>query len=212
MAEDNDTACIGYCVCITSVEMEKMTELGEWKTFVPTRYEVFLDVFSPKKADRFPTYTKFDHAIDLEPEKVPPWGPIYAMSEKELKELKAYLEKMLATGKIRPSRSSCGAPVLYVPKANGGLCLCVDYRGLNAVTVKNRYPLPLMSELQDRVNGARVFSKIDLINGYNLLRIREGDEWKTAFRSRYGSFEYLVMPFGLANAPASFQEMMNEIF
>ena len=126
------------------------------------------------------------------------------MSERELAELKAYLEKMLATGKIRPSRSSCGAPVLYVPKANGGLRLCVDYRGLNAITVKNRYPLPLMSELQDRVNGARVFSKVDLINGYNLLRIRQGDEWKTAFRTRYGSFEYLVMPFGLANAPASF--------
>jgi hypothetical protein len=133
------------------------------------------------------------------------------MSEKELQELKIYIEKMLGSGKIRPSRSSAGAPVLYVPKPNGGLRLCVDYRGLNAITKQNRYPLPLMNELQDRLYGAKIFTKIDLLNGYNLVRIKEGDEWKTAFRTRYGSYEYLVMPFGLANAPATFQEMMNGI-
>ena len=88
----------------------------------------------------------------------------------------------------------------------------MDYRGLNKVTILNRYPLPLMNELRDRVRGAKIFTKLDLKSGYNLIRIKEGDEWKTAFRTRYGLFEYKVMPFGLANAPAMFQNMMNEIF
>ena len=90
--------------------------------------------------------------------------------------------------------------------------MCVDYRGLNMETILNRYPLPLMNELRDRVGGSTIFTKLNLKSGYNLIRIKEGDEWKTAFRTRYGHFEYLVMPFGLANAPATFQNMMNEIF
>src|ERR1700738_3104482 len=120
---------------------------------------------------------------------------------------------MLKTGKIRPSKSPAGSPILFVPKPNGrGLRLCVDYRGLNKITVLNRYPLPLIHELRDRVCGAKLFSKIDLKTGFNLIRIKQGDEWKTAFRTRYGLYEYLVMPFGLANAPATFQNMMNDIF
>ena len=90
--------------------------------------------------------------------------------------------------------------------------MCVDYRGLNKVTILNRYPLPLMNKLPDRVCGAKIFTKLDLKSGYNLIRIKEGDQWKTAFRTRYGLFEYKVMPFGLANTPATFQHMMNEIF
>ena len=89
--------------------------------------------------------------------------------------------------------------------------LCVDYRGLNAITIPNRYPLPLRQELQDRVQGAQWFTKMDLKNGFNLIRIREGDEWKTAFRTRYGLYEFQVMPFGLTNAPSTFQDMMNHI-
>ena len=88
----------------------------------------------------------------------------------------------------------------------------MDYWGLNKVTILNRYPLRLMNELRDRVGGSTIFTKLDLKSGYNLIRIKEGDEWKTAFRTRYGHFEYLVMPFGLANAPSTFQNMMNEIF
>jgi hypothetical protein len=119
---------------------------------------------------------------------------------------------MLATGKIRPSKSPAGAPILFVPKKEGrGLRLCVDYRGLNRVTIMNRYPLPLMDELRDRVAGSKIFSKIDLKSAYNLVRIKPGDEWKTAFRTRYGHYECLVMPFGLANAPATFQTMIQDI-
>ena len=133
----------------------------------------------------------------------------YNMSPAELKVLDDYINEALAKGWIRESKSSAGAPIVFSPKKNGELRVCVDYRGLNAITFKNRYPLPLISELLDRLNGSVVFSKIDLKNAYYRIRIREGDEWKTAFRTRYGHFEYLVVPFGLTNAPATFQAYIN---
>ena len=145
------------------------------------------------------------------PGKMPPYRPMYRLSQYELELVEEYINRMLAEGKIRPSQSPAGAPLLLVPKPGGGLRICVDYRGLNEITIKNRYPLPLMDELRDRTYKAKIFSKMDLRAGYNLLRIREGDEWKTAFRSRYGHFEYLVMPFGLVNAPSIFQEFVQEI-
>ena len=142
-----------------------------------------------------------------------PWGPIYVLSEKELEVLRTYLKNMLHSGKIRSGKSSACAPILFVPKKEGRcLRLCVDYRGLNKVTIINRYPLPLMNELRDCVRGAKIFTKLDFKSGYNLIRIKEGDEWKTAFPMRYGLFEYKVMPFWLANSPAIFRNMMNEIF
>ena len=118
---------------------------------------------------------------------------------------------MISQGKIVLSKSPAGAPILFVPKKNGKLQLCIDYRKLNNVTVKNKYPLPLMDPLREQVKGATIFTKHDLRDGYYLIRIREGDEWKTAFRTQYGQFEYNVMPFALCNAPATFQGMMNEI-
>jgi len=120
---------------------------------------------------------------------------------------------MERTGKIRRSTSPAGSPILFVPKPDGkGLCLYVDYRGLNKITIPNGYPLPLMQELQDRVQGAQYFTKMDLKNGFNLIRMRAGDEWKTAFRTRYGLYEFNVIPFGLTNTPSTFQDMMNHIF
>src|SRR5436853_5838943 len=118
---------------------------------------------------------------------------------------------MLEQGKITPSKSPAGAPILFVPKKNGKLRLSVDYRGLNNVTGKNKYPLPLMDPLREQVKGATIFTKLDLRDKYYLIHIREGDEWKTAFRTQYSQFEYKVMPFGLCNAPATFQGMMNEV-
>ena len=123
--------------------------------------------------------------------KEPPCGPIYVLSEKELVVLREYLDTMLASGKIRPSKSPAGAPILFVPMKEGrGLRLCVEYRGLNKVTIQNWYPLPLMNELCDRVGGSTIFTKLDLKSGYNLIWIKEGDQWKTAYRMRYGHFEY----------------------
>ena len=125
--------------------------------------------------------------------------------------LKTYIKANLASGFIRPSKSPAGALILFVRKKNGSLCLCVDYRGLNNLTIKNRYPLPLIGESLDRLGRAKRFTQLDLTNAYHRMRIREGDEWKTAFRTRYGHFEYQVMPFGLSNAPASFQGYVNKI-
>jgi hypothetical protein len=135
---------------------------------------------------------------------------MYPLNETDLQALRDYLKEMLELGKIRPSKSPAAAPIIFVAKAHGqGLRLCVDYYGLNKVTIANRYPLPIMSELQDRVRGAKIFTKIDLKNSYNLIRIKPGDEWKTAFKTQYRLYEYTVMPFGLSNAPATFQNMMN---
>ena len=180
---------------------------------VPWQYRDYHSVFDGQYSDELPPHRSFDHAIDMVMEKEPPWGPIYALSEKELEVLRTYLDDMLHSGKIRPSKSLALASILFVPKKEGrDLRLGVDYRGLNKVTILNRYPLPLMNELRNRVRGAKMFTKLDLKSGYNLIWIKEGDEWKTAFRKRYVLFEYKVMPFGLANAPATFQNMMNEIF
>ena len=119
---------------------------------------------------------------------------------------------MVAEGKIQRSKSAAGAPILLVRKANGEFRLCVDYRGLNKVTLKNRYPIPLMSELKECLNRAKIFTKLDLKNGYYLIRMAKGDEPKTAFCTRFGSYEWKVMPFGLCNAPATFQAMMDDLF
>ena len=133
------------------------------------------------------------------------------MSAYQLEELNKYLCKMLGEGKIVHGISPAGAPILFVPKPDGRLLLCMDYRQLNKLTILNKYPLPLMTELLEWVAGATVFTKLDLKDGYHLIRIRKGDEWKTAFRTRYGQSEYKVMPFGLVNAPATFQAMLNTL-
>jgi hypothetical protein len=127
------------------------------------------------------------------------------MSPRESEALKEWITEHLAKGHIWESTSLAGAPVVFSLKKNGKLRICVDYQKLNAMTIKNRYPLPLISELLDQLNGAKIFSMINLKDRYYHIRIREGDEWKTAFRSRFGHYEYLVMPMGLSNSPATFQ-------
>jgi hypothetical protein len=178
---------------------------------IPEIYREWASVFSEEEINRLPDHTEYDHQIELVEGAVPPFGPIYPLSEKELEVLREYLRKELAAGKVRRSKSPAGAPIIFVPKPNGSMRLCVDYRGVNKVTVKDRTPLPLMSELRERLGRAKIFTKLDLKNGYNLIRIAEGDEWKTAFRTRYGLFEYLVMPFELCNAPGTFQVMINKV-
>ena len=126
------------------------------------------------------------------------------MSLIELKALEKWLDQTRKKKWVRESQADVGANILCVPKKDGGLRLYVDYRGLNKITIKNRYPLPFVNELLNRLNGAIVFSKIDLKNAYYRIRIREGDEWKTIFRIRYGHFEWVVMPIGLTNAPTIF--------
>ena len=152
-----------------------------------------------------------EHAIKLEEGKQPPFSPIYSLGPVELKTLKTYIKINLANGFIWPFKSPAGALILFDRKPDRSLRLCVDYRGLNNITIKNRYPLPLIGKSLDRLGRARRFTQLDLTNAYYRMRIREGDEWKTAFRTRYGHFEYQVMPFGFSNAPATFQGYVNKI-
>jgi len=176
------------------------------------QFRQYLGIMGKEAADALPKHRPYNCKIDLKEGTTAPWGPIYPLSEVELQTLREWLKEMEKTGKIQRSTSPAGSPILFVPKPNGrGLRLCVDYRGLNAITIPNRYPLPLMQELQDRVQGAQWFTKLDLKNGFNLIRIRKGDEWKTAFRTRYGLYEFQVMPFRLTNAPSTFQDMMNHV-
>ena len=184
----------------------------EAPTKVPAKYLDFPDVFSPNLASELPEYTGINsHAIELVDGQQPPYGPIYSLRPVELETLKAYIETNLANGFIKPSKSPAGTPILFDRKSDGSLQLCVDYQGLNNLTIKNRYPLPLIGESLDRLGRAKQFTQLDLTSAYHRMRIREGDEWKTAFRTRYGHFEYQVMPFGLTNAPASFQGYINKI-
>ncbi len=129
----------------------------------------------------------------------------------ELETLRTYIEAHLKTGFIRPSKSPSGAPIFFDKKPDGSLCFCVDYRGLNNLTIKNWYPLPLIGKSLDRLFRAKRFTQLDLTSAYHRMRIREVDKWKTAFRTRYGHFEYQVMPFGLSNAPARFKGYINKI-
>jgi hypothetical protein len=157
---------------------------------LPDEYQNFKSLFQPATAEKLPPRRTFDHAINLEKGAKPPWGPIYPLSEKQLKALREYLEKMMKEKKITRSDSPAGAPILFVPKPDGRLRLVVDYRNLNKITIHDKYPLPLMNKLRDRVKDAKIFTKLNLKDGYHLIRIKKGDEWKTAFRTRYGLYQY----------------------
>ena len=144
-------------------------------------------------------------------QKKPTHSPIYALSAKELKALRDYLDKNLVKEFIRPSISPAGYLILFVPKKDSKLRLCVDYRQLNTITVKNHYLLPLISEIQDQIQGAKLFTKFDIQGTFNLVRMNDSEEWKTAFHTRYRHYKYTVMPFSLTNAPAIFQSLINTI-
>jgi transposase InsO family protein len=179
---------------------------------IPKVYHRWRHIFEkPADSATLPEHQPWDHEIILEEGKTPPFLPIYGLSEPQLKAVREYINENLAKGYIQESDSPAGFPILFVPKKDGSLRLCVDYRKLNAITRKNRYPLPNISELRDRLSGAKVFTSLDLRDGYYQIRMKKGEEWKTAFRTRYGHYEYRVMPFGLTNAPATFQALINNV-
>ena len=197
--------CQGYLAYVVETEKEG-TQVDE----IPVVRE-FPDVF-PDDIAGLPPNREVEFTIDLIPGTEPISIPPYMMAPAELRELKAQLEELLSKGFIRPSISPWGALVLFVKKKDGSLRLCIDYRQLNRVTIRNQYPLPRIDELFDQIQGSRVYSKIDLKSGYHQLRVQESDVPKTAFRTCYEHYEFLVMPFGLTNAPAAFMDLMNRVF
>lgn len=172
----------------------------------------FPDVFSEEEFDQLPDHRPWDHAIDLTEGFKAADCKIYPLSSVEQEELQKFLNENLKTGRIRPSKSPMASPFFFIKKANGTLRPVQDYRKLNEGTIKNKYPLPLIQELIDKTQNAKFFTKLDVRWGYNNIRIKEGDEWKAAFRTNRGLYEPTVMTFGLCNAPSTFQRFMNEIF
>ncbi|XP_019059514.1 PREDICTED: uncharacterized protein LOC104825588 [Tarenaya hassleriana] len=205
ISRDLDYGDEAFLVVVTATQEMEM-RLGE----TPVVRD-FPDVF-PEELPGLPPEREVDFCIDVIPGTEPVSKTPYRMAPTEMAELKKQLNELMEKGFIQPSVSPWGAPVLFVKKKDGSMRLCIDYRGLNQVTIKNRYPLPRIDELLDQLQGAQWFSKIDLRSGYHQIGVKAGDVQKTAFRTRYGHFEFVVMPFGLTNAPAVFMQLMNRVF
>jgi hypothetical protein len=180
-------------------------------SIIPPEYHEFGDVFSKSKADTLAPHHEHDLKIKLEEGASPPIGTTYSLSPSELESLRTILDEHLTMGFIRPSSSAHAAPVLFVHKKDGSLHLCMDFRGLNKITKKDHYPLSRISDLLDAPSHAGIYTKIDLQHVYHLVCISARDEWKTSFHMHYGSYEWLVTPFGLTNALAVFQRFVNTV-
>jgi len=178
---------------------------------IPPHLRDFHLVFSKDSFDELPGTKLWDHAVELTPDASPKSCKVYPLSASEQKELDAFLKENLESG-IQPSKSPMAAPVFFVKKKDSKLRLVQDYRALNAMTIKNKYPLPLIPELIAKLCGAKYFTKLDVRWGFDNVRIKEGDEWKAAFQTNRGLYKPLVMFFSLTNSPATFQTMMDDIF
>ena len=166
--------------------------------------EEYADLFPEQLPKGRPPKRIVEFQIKTEEGAIPPNKPPYRLSPKEHEELQAQLDDLLVQGHIRPSTSPYGAPVLFVPKKDGRWRMCVDYWALNQQTIRDRYPLPRIDDLLDRLGKARHFTTLDLASEYHQIAIKESDIPKTAFRTQRGQFEFIVMPFGVTNAPATF--------
>ncbi|GJW48284.1 putative reverse transcriptase domain-containing protein [Tanacetum coccineum] len=201
----------GCPIFLAQVTMKKAEDKSKEKQLeeVPIVQD-FPEVF-PEDLPGIPPTRQVEFQIDLIPGAAPVARAPYRLAPSEMKELSDQLKELSDKGFIRPSSSPWGAPVLFVKKKDGSFRMCIDYRELNKLTVKNRYPLPRIDDLFDQLQGSSIYSKIDLRSGYHQLRVREEDIPKTAFRTRYGHYEFQVMPFGLTNAPAVFMDLMNRV-
>ncbi|KAI2659363.1 Transposon Tf2-8 polyprotein [Labeo rohita] len=197
-------------VPLASTLVESPETLGTQE--IPAEYRAFQDVFSKQAATKLPPHRPWDCAIDLLPGAQLPKGKIYPLSIPERQAMEAYITEALDQGFIRPSTSPAASSFFFVGKKDGGLRPCIDYRTLNSQIIQQPYPLPLVPAALEELRGSQVFTKLDLRSAYNLVRIREGDEWKTAFVTPTGHYEYLVMPYGLSISPSVFQTFMNEVF
>jgi len=187
-------------------------ELAEIRQKLPERYQEYADVFSKRESDKLPDHKGYDHRIELTSEQELGYSPLYRMNLKELEAAREYILDNLNKGFIVPSNAPFASPILMASKPDGGLRFCVDYRKLNALTKKDRYPLPLIEEVFERLSKAKIFTKLDIRQGFHRIRMSSESEDLTTFRCRYGTYKYKVMPFGLTNGPATFQRLVNDIF
>jgi hypothetical protein len=171
----------------------------------------FDDVFPEEMPNELPPIRGIEHQINFVPEVAIPNQPAYRSNPEETKELQRQVEDLMNKGYVRESMSSCAVPVLLVPKKDETWRMCIDCRVVNNITVKYRHPIPRLDYMLDELHGSCIFSKIDFKSGYHQIRMKEGDEWKTAFKTKYGLYEWLIMPFGLTNAPSTFMRLMNHI-
>jgi hypothetical protein len=200
---------------IRGVATDLVIQVGEQQVDakLPKEYQDFTQLFSDEAANWFPPSREWDHAIDLKPGAPDALDcKVYPMTRDEDTALERFLDEMVAKGYIHPSKSPYTSPFFFVKKKDGKLWPVQDYRQLNSHTVQNQYPLPLIAQLISDLSGAHIFSKVDVRQGYNNIRIKEGDEWKAAFKTKFRHWEPLVMFFGLTNSPSTFQAMMNVIY
>ena len=202
---------IAVDLAIKESEKEGKKEIPT-EELVPDDLHDFLDVFNEKQADRFPDSRPWDHKVEMKEGFEPKSFKVYNLTPIEQIELDKFLKENLDKGYIRPSQSPMASPFFFVTKKDGKLRPCQDYRYLNDWTIKNAYPLPLISEIMDKLKGAKYFTKFDVKGAYNNIRIRSGDEWKGAFKTNQGLYEPTVMFFGMCNSPATFQSMMDSVF
>jgi hypothetical protein len=178
---------------------------------VPDIYSKYYSAFSKSASDQLPPNRTYDHKITLEGQNLLGYSPLYKMTTEELHTVKQYLLDNLHKGFIEPSQAPYASPVLFVKKPNGSLRFCIDYRKLNEITKKDRYPLPLIDETLARIANAKIFTKLDIRQAFHRIRIDPGSEELTTFRTRYGSYKCKVLPFGLTNGPATYQRYMNDV-
>jgi len=197
-----------------AIEAYKDKKVHTYEDILKGPYAEFADIFTEESFQALPPHRTWDHAIDLIPDwETKRWKPrIYPLAPKEKEAMNKELDELLKSGRVRPSKSPLGSPVFYVAKKDGKMRMVVDYRKLNDITIKNAYPLPLIPDLIDKWKGCKYFTLVDVRGAFHGIRIKKGDEWKTAFTTHRGLYEWMVMPFGLANAPATYQNMMNDIF
>ena len=200
-------------ITVAEREQQVLNSVPEgYRKKLETIIQQYRDIFPEKLSKGLPADREVQHQIKTEPGSKPPYRPPYRLGPAEQDELEEQVKDLLAQGFIRPSCSPYGAPVLFVPKKDGRWRMCIDYRALNKQTIKDRYPLPRIDLLLDRLGQARVFTKLDLAQGYHQIAMAEDSIAKTAFCTHLGQWEFVVMPFGLCNAPSTFQRLMNKVF